>query len=107
MLALLVVSQPQKLRIRNSRHFNGILKRHEHALARTLVRRHLKQVLALVKHLAFGYLISRMASQNLGERRLAGAVWSHDGVNLALLHGQVNPLQDLVTVNACMQILDL
>ncbi len=39
--------------------------------------------------------VGGVTHQRVGEGRLAGAVGSHDGVDLALADGQVDPLQDL------------
>ena len=102
MFLLLVISETQKLRIRNTRHFDRILKRHEHAFARTLVRRHLEQVAALVKNLARGHFILRMSGEHLRQRRLAGTIRSHDGVNLALVNRQVDALEYFSAIDPCV-----
>src|SRR4029079_15240436 len=52
MFAFLVVGETQKLRVRNTRHFDRILKRHKDAFTRAFIRRHLEQIPALVKNLS-------------------------------------------------------
>jgi hypothetical protein len=40
-----------------------------------------------------------MSGQHLRERRFAGTVWSHDGVNLAFVDRQIYASEDLFSVN--------
>jgi hypothetical protein len=43
-----------------------------------------------------------MAGENFGERRFTRTIWAHDGVNLTLINSQIDPLQNLITVDARM-----
>ena len=47
-----------------------------------------------------------MAGEHLGERALARAVRSHDGVDLARLHREVDALEDFLVADARVQVLD-
>ena len=49
------------------------------------------------------------AGEHIGERRLAGAVRPHDGGDLALVHGEVQPADDLCAVfgDAGVEVSDL
>jgi hypothetical protein len=67
MFSFLVVGQTQKLRVRNTRHFDRILKRHEDAFTRTLVGRHLEQIAAFVKNLSAGDFVLWMPGEDFRE----------------------------------------
>ena len=69
MLHLLVVSEPQELRVRNARHLHRILKRHEHTLACTLVRLKLEQVPPLELYLARDHLVRRVPREHFRQGR--------------------------------------
>src|SRR5262245_17378138 len=100
----LVVGHPKKVGVAHSRDLDRILKRKEYTLARPLIRLKLEQILSQVDDLAFGHLVVRMPGENLGERALARAVRPHDRVNLTGLHREVEPFENLLSVNHCMQI---
>src|SRR6266550_2927207 len=100
MLTLLVVSKSQKLRIGNAGNLDWILKCHEDAFTSTLIGSHLEQIFAFVDDLALRHFVSRMSGENFGQRRFTRAVGTHDGVNLTLLHSQIDALEDLVAINA-------
>src|SRR5205085_11615564 len=74
---------------------DGILEPEEDALAGPLLGGHGEQVLAVPADEAVGDLVGLAAGEHLAERALAGAVLAHDGVDLALVDGQVNALEDL------------
>ena len=65
-----------------------------------------EEVLAVEQDLAVGHLVAGLAGQHIGERRLARAVRAHDGVHLALVHGEVETLEDLLAVDGDVQVLD-
>ena len=68
----------------------------------------LGQVLAVEQDLALGHLVSRMAHQRVGERRLPGAVRPHDRVLLPEIDLEVDTLDDLGAVlQSDVQIPDL
>ena len=46
----------------------------------------------------------RVAHDHVGERRLAGAVGPHQGVDLALLDVEVEPVEDLLVLDAHVQV---
>ena len=48
-----------------------------------------------------------MAHDRVRERRLAGAVGPHQGVDLALADGQVEAAQDLLVAGADVKVSDL
>src|SRR3954454_20943828 len=90
---------------------NGVLHREEETGAGAFVDAHGKDVFAVERHRALGDLIARVAGDGVCERRLAGAVRSHDGVRLTLLDGEVDAFEDLAgavtAVDADVQVLDL
>src|SRR5690606_32429150 len=80
----------------------------EDALGGALGRIELENALAVVEDVALGYLIVLAARQDVRQRRLAGAVRTHDGGDLAGLHGKVQAADDLGAVfgDAGMEVLD-
>ena len=73
-----------------------VLEGQEHAEAGALVDRELEEIAALPEHLAGPDHVRGVAHQRVGQGGLARAVGAHDGVDLALADGQVDPLEDLV-----------
>ena len=84
-----------------------ILEGEEQARHRALVRLQVEDRCAVQQHLTLGDLVIVLAGENVGERRLAGAVRPHDGVHFAGLHRQGETLQDLAVANPCVKVLDL
>ena len=84
-----VVRGAQEVHDRDAGHLGRVLEREEDARLGTLVGREVEDVLAVVEDLARGDLVAGAARQHVGERRLAGAVRAHDGVDLALVEGEV------------------
>ena len=74
-----------------------------------LGRIHFEDRLAVVEDVAFGHLIVLAAGEDVGQRRLAGAVRAHDGGDLAGFHRQVQAADDFGAVidDAGVQVLDL
>ncbi len=91
-----VDGRPQEARHREAGDGHRVLEGEEHAEPGPLVDRELQEILALPEHLAGLDHVRRVAHQGVGEGRLARAVGAHDGVDLALPNGQVDPLEDLV-----------
>ena len=92
----------QEVGHRHAGDHRRVLERQEEALARPLVRRPLEDVLALVADAALGDLVARVAGDDVGQRALAGAVRPHQRVDLALVDGQVDALEDLLaSIAAC------
>ena len=60
-----------------------------------LGRRHRQQFDAVDAHRAAEDLVAGVTGQRVGQRGLARSVRSHDDVDLARRHGQVETLQDL------------
>ena len=105
-LALRVQGGAQEGHGRDTGNFHRVLEREEHALGRALVGRHLEQVFALEQDFAAGDLVARLAGDDMAQRRFAGAVRSHDGVHLALVHGKRKPVEDLAILDPNLQIFD-
>ena len=103
-LALRVQRGAQEIHGGDAGNFDRILERQEHALGGALVRRHLEQVLALEQDLAAGDLIAGLAGDDVGQRRFAGAVRPHDRVDLALVHGERQPVENLTLLDTNLQI---
>ncbi len=105
-LALGVQRRAQKGHGRNTRDFHRILEREEDALGGTFVGRHLQEVLALEQDLAAGDLVTGLAGDDMAQRRFAGAVRPHDGMHLALVHGQRKPVENFTLLDTNQQIFD-
>jgi len=58
-------------------------------------------------HRAAGDLVGRVAGEHLGERALARAVRPHDGVHLAGVHGEGDPVEDLLVGDGGREVLDV
>ena len=78
------------------------MKRHENTFTRAFVGRHFQQVPAFVNHFAGRHFVSRMAGKDFRQRRFSGTVRPHDGVNFALINGEVDPFENLVAIYRCM-----
>ncbi len=91
---------------RDAGDFDRILEGEEHALGGALVGSSSENVLAVEQHFAAGDLIVRLAGDDIGERRLAGAVRPHDGRDLAGLHGEVEAIEDRLAVDGDGEVLD-
>src|SRR3989475_3412916 len=102
-----VQGRAQEVQVTDAGDLHRILEREKDALARAVFGRHGQQVLAFVLDLACGHHVNVAPGQHLGQRRLARAVRTHDGVDLALVHPKVHAAQDFVFSNSSMQILDL
>ena len=61
----------------------------------TLIRIHLFDVFTVEEDLTIGDLVVGVTSDRVGERGLARAVRTHDGVDLAMVDGEVDALEDL------------
>jgi hypothetical protein len=105
-LALGVQRGAQEGHGRDPRNFHRILEREEHALGGALVRRHREQVFAPEQDLAAGHLVTRLARDHMGQRRFAGAVRAHDGMDLARVHNKRKPMEDFTLLDADLQIFD-
>ena len=73
---------------------DGVLEGQEDPRPGALVGLQVQEALAVELHLAGGGLVPGVARQYLGQRALSGAVGAHDGVDLTLAQGQVDPLED-------------
>ena len=105
-LALSIQRGAQERHGRNAGNFHRILEREEHALRGALIWRHLQQVFTLKQHFAAGDFIAGLAGNDVAQRRFAGAVRPHNGVDFALVHFERKPVKDLTIVNADLQIPD-
>jgi hypothetical protein len=105
-LTLSVQRRAQKVHGGDARNFHRILEREEYALVGALVRRHLEQVFALEQDFARSHVITRLARDDVRKRRFAGTVRPHDGVNFALIHDEVETMQDLVIFHLNLEAFD-
>ena len=106
-LADRVEGRLQEVDVADAGDLHRVLEREEHALARPVLRAHGQQVLPLVGDGAPGDLVARPPRQHVRERRLPRPVRPHDRVHLARVHGQVQPLEDVVPSHLRAQPLDL
>src|SRR3546814_2125910 len=88
---------PKELQVRNARNFDRILKAQEKDCGDPLMRFHREQILSFEYCGAACRLISRPATQGIGQRRLPRAVRPHDGVNFSRVNGERQALEDWLT----------
>ena len=106
-VAVRVHDRSQVLGDGHAGHRDRVLEGHEQTHPGALVRIGVGDVLALPDDLAVGHLEARMPHDCVGERRLAGPVGSHQGVDLALVDDEVEAAQDLLLTGADVEISDL
>src|SRR4051812_119257 len=94
----------QEVRHAHAGDRRGVLEREKDAPARALVRGKLQDVLALVEDLTVGHLVLGISHQRVRERALTRAVRTHQGMDLALVHREVEPLQDGLAVDPDVKI---
>ena len=71
-----------------------------------LLRLHVEEILALVEHRAVRHRVGRVAGEHLCQRALAGAVWTHDGMNLTGVDGEIDALEDFLVSGAGPEAFD-
>ena len=103
-LALGVQRRAQERHGGDTRDFHRILEREEYALGGTLIGRHLQQVFAVEQDLAAGNFVARLAGDDVRQGGFAGAVRPHDGVDLALVHGKRQPVENFTILDTDLQI---
>ena len=96
----------QEVGVVDAGDLHRILKAEEHAFPGTLLRRHLEKVLAFVEDFPLGDLIVVAPGEDVGQRALAGAVGSHDGVDFTSLHFQIETAENFLAVDSNVQVLD-
>src|SRR3954453_5523125 len=107
LLAARVDRHPQEVGDRDAGDGDRVLEGEEETRVRAVLGVGLGDVLALEADRALGDLVVRVAQDGRGERRLAGAVGPHQGVQLALADAQVDALEDLAILDADMEVADL
>lgn len=75
-------------------------------LARALVGFHLEDRLAVDQDVALGDDVVGVAGDRLGHRGLPGSVRPHDGMDLAGIDRQGDPLDDFLVPGGDVQVLD-
>ena len=88
-------------------NFQRILEGEEQARSGALVRPHLENVLAVEQDLAVEHFVIGLAGDHVGQRRFAGPVGPHDGRHLALVHGEVEAVEDALVLDLHDEVLDL
>ena len=98
---------PQELQIAHAWDFDRVLETQEDPCARPLLGVQLQQVLAAVGDAAAGDGVGGVTRQHLGEGALAAAVAAHHRVDFAGTNRQVDALEDLLVLDASVEIPDL
>jgi hypothetical protein len=107
-LALRVDRAAQEARDGHARDRMGILEREKEASLGALVGPELEDRLAVEPNVALRDLVRRMPHQGIRERRLAGAVRTHDRVLRVRVDGEVDTFDDLGAVlQSDVQVADL
>ena len=102
-----VQRRAQEVHVADAGDLDRVLEGQEHARARALLGCQRQQVLAVERHAAAGDLVALAAGQHVGQRALARAVGSHDGVHLARADVEVEAVEDLCAVDLDVEVLDL
>ena len=84
----------QEVGDRDARNLHRVLEGQEDTGLGALVGLQVEEVLAAELDAARSRLVTGMTRDDLGQRALAGAVGTHDRVDLTLTDGQVNAIQD-------------
>mmetsp|Transcript_26338 Transcript_26338/g.65483 ORF Transcript_26338/g.65483 Transcript_26338/m.65483 type:complete len:337 (+) Transcript_26338:1393-2403(+) len=90
-----VDGRTEEVRVGDASDLHRVLEGQEDAGEGPLVDVHVEDVLALESDGPLDDAVVRVASDDLGQSRLAAAVGSHDGMHLAFLDLQTEPIQDL------------
>ncbi len=104
MPALGVESRLEEVEVVHAGDLDRVLEGEKDALAGAFLGRQRQQVAPVEAHLTRSHLIALAAREHVRERALAGAVRSHDGVDLTRGEVEVDPLEDLLAVHAGPQI---
>ena len=102
--ALLVDSGAHKVGDSDTRNLDRILESEEDALVGAHIDRKVKDVLAVINHLALGDGILRVAGNDACQGALAVAVRPHYRVHLALVDFKIDALQYLAVTDRGVQI---
>src|SRR4249919_236352 len=106
-LALRVDGGAQEVGVVHARDLDRVLEGEEHAAGGTLFRLQRKQVATFEGHRTGDDFIAFATSDDIAERGLAGAVWTHDRVHLARLHFEREALEDFLAGDADVEVFDL
>src|SRR5574337_488943 len=104
MLSYGIHSRLQEVTGAHSGDLDRVLEGQKDPLTGALFGGHPEQVFPLVQHLTGCDLIAVPTGQYVGQCTFTGAVWTHDGVNLAVPHHQIHPAQDLYAPYLHVQI---
>ena len=99
MLADGIEPRLQEVGSANPGDFDRVLKGQEDALASAVFRGHLQQILPFKAHLAGRDLIGFPSSEDMCQGALARAIRTHNGMDLAGIHRQIDSPQDFVVAD--------
>src|SRR3989304_5809502 len=97
----------QEIRVRDSRDLHRILEGQEDTAASPFLRVHLEEVFSFIRYGSPGHGIDIPSGKHCCERAFSGAVGTHNRVHLARVHPEVDASQDLIAVDAGMQVSNL
>jgi hypothetical protein len=106
-LALRIERRTQEVRVVHARDLDRILERKEQAGRGAFFRLEGKQVPAFELHGTGGDFVAIASGKYIAERRLAGAVGTHDRVHFTGLHRERKTLEDLAAGDSGMEVVDL
>ena len=105
-LALRVERRAQERHGGDAGNLQRILKGEKKTPRGALVRIQREDIRAVEQHLALGDGVTRLAGEDISERRLAGPVRTHDGVHGTWLDRQIEPVENPLAVHLDVEILD-
>ena len=97
----------EEVAVRDARYLDRVLKCQEDPALRTLLRCECEKVGALELDRSVRDFDRRAPCENIGNGALARTVGPHDRVDLARLHVEVEPLENLSAFDRGVQVLDL
>src|SRR6266568_1130424 len=90
-----------------ARHFVGVLESEEETLTSSYVRRKLQNALVVKQNIPLRDDVFWVSHYGRGESALARPVWTHDGVNLALLDLEVYSFENLLAIDCGVEVFDV
>src|SRR5579875_2244389 len=96
----------EKIGVADAGNLHRILEGEENALPRPFFRVEFEQVFAIEVYFALRHLVDFAAGEDSGQRTLTGAIFTHNGVDLAGFHREVDSTKDFLVFDTSVQVFD-